>query len=358
MSAPRAWLVVLVALAALGIALVALVPAQRSGPSALSAGPAGWLAARAYLEARGAEVELLDEPPDAWPRRGTLVLASPWSAPALPPTVTQLRSHLRQGGTLLVAYSAGGMGSVERSLLEDLHLARTSLRGRPPLRYREWKRHVTAQTRLHPRRGGAGEVTVATPDAVPAPRTTPEVLWESEDGRVSVFSLEADGGRLVVLPADALSNARVEENLGLLEALRTELAGPWFFDEFHHGLRDVRSPEARRVANAMALFGGQLLLLYALGAWTLSRPFGRTWPSPRRRSATTAGFLDGVGELHHRAGHHREAAATLLARLAELEPRARVPADLVNRSRSVASAEELLDLTADVARWRRAWKRG
>jgi hypothetical protein len=45
------------------------------------------------------------------------------------------------------------------------------------------------------------------------------------------------------------------------------------------------------------------------------------WSDPPVRSGSAATFLRGLGALHQRLGHEREAAVLLVARARELDPR-------------------------------------
>jgi hypothetical protein len=88
-----------------------------------------------------------------------------------------------------------------------------------------------------------------------------------------------------------------------------------------------------------------LAVLYLVALWTLSRRFGPAWSEPPAVTGTTGSFLLGLGALHHRLGHHREAAERLLERVRELDPGADLaglgpadgPRELVALARRVAA---------------------
>jgi hypothetical protein len=64
-----------------------------------------------------------------------------------------------------------------------------------------------------------------------------------------------------------------------------------------------------------------LAVVYLLALAALARPFGPVWSDPPVRTGSAATFLHGLGALHKRLGHEREAAALLVARARELDPR-------------------------------------
>ena len=65
-------------------------------------------------------------------------------------------------------------------------------------------------------------------------------------------------------------------------------------------------------------------------------------------TGSTGSFLLGLGALHHRLGHHAEAARRLLERARELDPGADLPADLDRRA-ATAGPRELVELAREVA---------
>jgi hypothetical protein len=152
-----------------------------------------------------------------------------------------------------------------------------------------------------------------------------------------------------VLPAAAFSNARLGHpgNADFLESLALALGPEWAFDEMHHGLLPAAPPEETKAAlRAMDAFLLQLAFVYALAVLAVSRRFGPAWDDPPAVTGSTVSFLRGVGALHHRHGHHREAAALLLARSRQLDPRLVFSPDDVD----VAGGAALLTLARDIGR--------
>ena len=160
------------------------------------------------------------------------------------------------------------------------------------------------------------------------------------------------GGRVVVLPADALSNARLGEagNADLLETLLRNLGPRWAFDEVHHGL--AAAPAAKGpLGRAADLLLAHLVLLYLLAVLALARRQGPAWREPATVAGSAATFLLGMGALHHRLGHHAEAARLLLRRARELDRGLQLPPDL-DRQAASAGPRELVEIATLVARRR------
>ena len=130
-----------------------------------------------------------------------------------------------------------------------------------------------------------------------------------------VFHWRRRGGRVWVLPAELLANGRLLEagNGDLLASLRAWLGPRWTFDEFHHGWED---PEAlpERSYFGWDLFIAHLALIYLLGLLALGRPFGPPWREAPAVMGSTGSFLKNLGALHHKLGHHGEAARLLVER--------------------------------------------
>ncbi len=184
------------------------------------------------------------------------------------------------------------------------------------------------------------------------------VLFRAEDGTPAVFVEPRGRGRMVVLPADAFSNARLgaSGNADVLERLRGWLGGRWVFDEFHHGLTapaTATDPGPRRALDVYLL---HLVLAYALVVFALARRFGPPWHEPAVASGSAAGLLTGLGRLHDRLGHHRAAALILLERARELDPRLRLPAEL-RREADRVDASGLVRLGRAVAAAQAATRR-
>jgi hypothetical protein len=149
------------------------------------------------------------------------------------------------------------------------------------------------------------------------------------------------------LPVEALSNGRIGEegNADFLESLASSLDTSWSFDEYHHGLSAPPSREQRQPRFAFDLFLIHLGLLYALGLWRLARSFGPVWSESPVASGSTRTFLLGLGALHDRLGHHREAAELMVRRARELSPRIELA-----ETGSAKDGAELVELGKRVAR--------
>ena len=336
--------------------------------SALSRGPNGWLAARRYLEARGVRVTLLGEPLDRFAEgatgsgAGVLVSTFPWqNGGALAEAAEALDDHLRRGGDLVLAYSGdlGNPGEIVVTERLGLPLAEVRKATLSPLR---WRRFAHLEWSLRPAADGSG----AAPVRVWAPRWAPEVpraaaaLFRSPRGRAAIAVLRRHRGRIFLLPADALANARLADpgtagNAALLETLRRRLGDRWTFDEYHHGLTTSRSAAtAGAFGRTLDLILLHLGALYLVALWTLSRRFGPPWSEPSAVTGSAGAFLLGLGALHHRLGHHAEAARRLLERVRELDRDAReadFPAELDRRA-AAAGPRELVALAREVARRR------
>ncbi len=345
-------------IAAAGLAVLGLVvwlstSGGEARGSALSRGPGGWLAARRYLEARGARVRLLDRPLD--PRQGgVLVMTFPWQLGAGDELADRLEEHLRRGGDLVVAYSGTFGNPGEVVTLTGLGLPLAEMR-KPALSPFRWRGFAREQWSLRP----AAEVPGAPPVRVWAPRWEPDlpkeaqVLFRSPRGGPAIAVLRRHHGRIFLLPADAFANARLANagNAALLETLRRRLGDRWTFDEYHHGLVAGAVVESASLGRTLDLILLHLAALYLVALWTLSRRFGPAWSEPPAVTGSTGFFLLGLGDLHHRLGHHAAAAGRLLERVRELDPGADLPGDLDRRA-AAAGPRELVELAREVARRR------
>jgi len=345
---------VLLLLLSLGLGLLLARKGEARG-SSLSRGTGGWLAARRYLEARGARVTLLDTPPDRVSGQGVLVVTFPWQTGISIEAPEAVEAHLRRGGDLVLAYSGGAGNAGETVALERLGLPLEEVRtvSLNPLR---WRASSRQEWSLLPQ----GEARGAAPVRVWAPRWAPEVpkgaetLFSSPRGRPAIVVLRRFKGRIVLLPADALANARLGEpgNAALLETLRVRLGDRWIFDEYHHGLVAAgRGEETAALGRTLDLILVHLAVLYLVALWTLSRRFGPAWSEPPAIAGSTGAFLLGLGALHHRLGHHAQAALRLLERVRELDRDLDLPAGLDRRA-AAAGPRELVALAREVARRR------
>lgn len=341
--------------AALG-ALALLAGLLQPGPargSALSRGSGGWLAARRYLEGRGAGVSILGRPLDRFEGSGVLVVAFPIQHGGSLRLGDRLSEHLRRGGTLLLGYSGDRTDASEIVAMTALGVELEEAR-RPSLNPLRWRRSSRLEWELAPPGGGdPGDdpVRVWAPRWIPAEPAGAEVLLEGPGGEAVAFCAPAEAGRLCLLPTDALSNARLggAGNADLLETLFQRLGERWAFDEYHHGLVAARPGEEAGFQRSLDLILIHLAVLYAAAVASLARRFGPPWSEPPATVGSTRTFLVGLGRLHHRLGHHAEAARRLLDRVRELEPGLPLPEEPAGS----AGPERLTAVAAAVARARR-----
>ena len=346
------------ALAVLVLA-VALLAGGRSGArgSVLSRGPGGWLAARRYLEARGVRVRLLDRPLDPLELEGhgVLVTTFPWQQGLAGDAGEPLEEHLRRGGSLVLAYSGDPQNPAEVVTLKGLGLSLHEVR-KATLNPLRWRRFAHEEWDLRPAPGlaGAGE-----PVHVWAPRWAPLIpqpvstLYRGPGGEPLVAALSHRRGTIWFVPADAFANARLGKagNADLLETLRRRLGDDWTFDEYHHGLAGPSPVETAALGRTLDLILLHLTALYLAAVLALARPFGPAWSPPPVVAGSAGAFLLGLGAIHHRLGHHREAARRLLARVRELDRHLDLPAELDGRA-EIADARGLVALARQVARRR------
>ncbi|HEX3553184.1 MAG TPA: DUF4350 domain-containing protein [Thermoanaerobaculia bacterium] len=358
-AAGRRWLVVSAAGLAVLVVLALLVSGRSEARgSVLSRGPGGWLAARRYLEARGVRVRLLDRPPDSLEGRGVLVTTFPWQQGLAASAGEPLEEHLRRGGTLVLAYSGDLENPAERVVLSSLDLSLREVR-KTTLNPLRWRQQVREEWDLRPAPGlaGAGEpVRVWAPrwaPRVPQPATT---LYQGPGGEPLVAALSHRRGTIWFVPADAFANARLGNvrslgNADLLETLRRRLGDDWTFDEYHHGLAGPSPVETVALSRTLDLILLHLTVLYLAAVLTLARPFGPAWSPPPVVAGSAGAFLLGLGAIHHRLGHHREAARRLLVRVRELDRHLELPAALEGAA-EIAGARDLVALAREVARRR------
>jgi hypothetical protein len=348
----RPWLLLVVVLLAAAAAGVALAFRRvEAGGSTLSRGAGGWLAARAYLEAAGSPTRLLDGPLAEAPAGGVLVLVFPWQSRRGDVDLDAVRAHLERGGALVLAYANEiAPSAAEVMLLQALGAVVDPVRAAPVAPW-EWRSASRAWALRPPARwrGPDGELLLRRPRWVPQPPPG-SALLKGPDGHAVMAAWRLGGGRVVVLPAELLCNARLREpaHAALLESLRRALPGEWTFDEMHHGLARPGVPLPGGGGLGFDLLLGQLLLLYAVAALALARRLGPAWRETPPLVGNAAAFLLRLGRLHHRLGHHRDGAAILLARAAELDRRFVPPADL-SRLAGRGDADALVEVARRVA---------
>ena len=314
--------------------------------SSLSRTPGGWLAARRYLEEMGTRVVLVDHDLDEPVGAGVLVLAFPWQggSPDVDALWDGVESHLRGGGSVLIAYTERPE-LMQSALMARLGLDFDERRPRPPLRPRAWRAYAAEEWGLTaPPPATMRTVRVSALRAVPRPPPRATVLLQDAQQRANAFVFSSYRGRVAVVPADAFTNARVANpgNADFLESLRRDLGGTWWFDEYHHGLRAAPGPAQTGPQRALLLYVLQVALVYVLCAFAVVRRFGPAWREEAASGGSAATFLVGLGALHDRLGHHREAGRLVAARAQELDPRVRLPGT------EVRDGKELLALARRV----------
>jgi hypothetical protein len=328
--------------------------------SSLSRGADGWLAARRYLAARGARVRLLDRPLEELAPGGVLVETFPWQSGGPAEVTDAIERHLRRGGDLVLAYSGELRPGGETVALEGLGLPLRQAR-RPTLVPWRWREFAHRQWDLRPAQGRAAAVRVWAPRWAPRLPKEGTALYRSPLGQPVIAMLRRYRGRIVLVPADAFANSRLENpgNADLLETLRRTLGDRWTFDEYHHGLISGTPVESAALGRTLDLILVHLAVLYLVAVWTLSRRFGPAWSEAPRVTGSAGAFLLGLGALHHRLGHHSAAAGRLLARVRELDRlggrldgEGDLPAGLDRRA-ATAGPRELVALAREVARRRR-----
>ncbi len=345
------------------VCLVVLAAAMLGGgegavSSAMARDARGWLAAQRYLAARGTGIELHDQPLTAEIGTQVLVLAFPWQQALADGEVEALGSFLRRGGTVLMAYS-GEIGRFrEERILEALQLVTIEVRSAPPLAPLSWWRYHNTSWDLEPAEGWQEwpALVVSALRGAPEAPVEARVLYRAPSGTPLIFDYPLHRGRVVVLPADVLANARLGEagNVDFLESLRGWLDGGWSFDEYHHGLMVAAAAAGESKQRfAWDLFIAHLGLIYLLGLAALGRRFGPVWREAPVASGSAATFLRGLGALHLKMAHHRDAAQLLIERARSYSPGLSLDAESERRAAEVTGDRDLVALAREVTRAQR-----
>lgn len=341
------WAILLLVGLSIGMALLGEVR-ETASASALSVSSRGLVVARRYLEERGIDVSLLDRPLGEGDPRDVLVLAFPWQRWAGRAEVVGVQQQLLHGGTILFAYSGGRDSRGERDTMGWLGLSWRELRGEPPLGFFEWRAFANDEWNLAPAENReARPVRVSAFSYAPQAPPEADVLYRGPNDEPLVFVFPQVNGRVVVLPSEAFSNARILEagNADFLESLAGSLGRAWSFDEYHHGLSAPLTREQKHPRFAFDLFLLHLGILYILVVWRLARSFGPVWSERLIVSGSTRTFLLGLGSLHDRLGHHGEAGELMVRRARELQPRIELA-----EAGLAKSGAELVELGSRVAR--------
>ena len=367
----RVWLVL--AVVAVAAAVGALLAGRRldAAGSTLSRGGSGWMLARTYLARRGTATALLDGPlAEAGEPRGTLVIAFPWQSRHFDFDSHALIAHLRAGGDVLIAYAAEQPvpAPAELAVLSVLGVKMEPVKGELPLAPWRWRTVTSKPWEVQPAerwksaRAAAAAAKAAGEDGISMRRPRWLPVLDRDDALLLAHGESVVGaawrerrGRVVVLPAELLANARLREpaHAALLETLRGWLSSPWRFDEYHHGLGATsQQAEPSVTQRGLDLLLLQLLLLYLVAALALSRRLGPAWRETPPLAGSAGGFLLRLGALHHRLGHHDEGAALLLRRAAELDRRLPVTPGL-RQLAARGDAASLVEVGQTVARLQR-----
>jgi hypothetical protein len=257
-----------------------------------------------------------------------------------------------RGRTLLLAFSGEGRYPLERLLWEKVGAPLKRVRGDPPLSPRSWYRFATEVWKLKAESAveSVRDVHVSAPRWAPRPPAGSAVLFRAPDGTPMIFQFARRGGRVFVVPADALSNGRLETpgNGDLLETLRVALGPAFAFDEFHHGFSLAGSSGTASSAVPFDLLLLQLFLLYLLAVWALARRFGTAWKESAARAGSTAAFFVGLAARHRRLGHFRPAAELLVSRIRQLDASVSFPSDI--DPGAVTDESSFLDFSQRVSR--------
>jgi len=350
----RGAIVGIAALAAASILAVWLYP-RASGlgdTSSLSRAAPGWLAARRYLEARGVETSLLDRP--ELPAGGsTHVTCFPWRVSSWRESLDEIDRHLDEGGRLVVGYEHRQLETLQRIVLRRLDLGWRDLESAAPLSPFEFFEADQEEWTLEPgAEAGWRGVRLRVPRMVVSAPKGARTLYRGPEGDPVVFDFPRGDGRVLVMPAELLANARLSEpgHVDLLEMLRLWGGdGRWSFDEYHHGLVAPIDEVGRRGRGAVDAFVVHMLLLYGFALWTLVRRFGPARERVPVIVGSTDRFLRGVGRLHDGLGHHAAAARLLVRRAVELSPGLKLPRGLLEEAEG-ADGRRLLAIARAVAR--------
>jgi len=323
-----------------------------SAGSSYSRSAQGLLAARLYLESRGAEVDLPEVALDAGGLKNkVLVVVGPFLGPFDDAAVQVVRLHLRRGGRVVYGYSGAPLEGFEKDLRLELGLGEPQrLRESSSLSPAAWLAHRKELYQLEPEPESplSARLEVAAFETAPQAPASARVFYRAGPGlKPAAFDYQQHRGNVLVLPAALLSNAEVHRagNAELLELLFASAEGGLHFDEQRHGLgkaEEVQSSGARLGWNVFLL---QLLLFYGLGLWALARSFGPTWTEELPSLGSASAFLEQLGTLHHKLGHEKGAAHSLIERSRALDPQ--IPAALAERQ--IDSSDDFLDLAREVA---------
>ncbi len=364
--------------ALLGVALILLLAflialLMRGGGaegSTLGRGAGGWLGLFAVLENRGLSLErhdgrlqrlfepsTEDQPNEDTPPYSststTLVTAFPWQSGGALPDAQALTQHLRSGGRVLIGYSGAELAWTERLFLDDLGISQQDLdRERSLLPWRWWREQGAESLRPVGRLELEDAPETARLHWVPAEPSPGlgEVLLESGDGDPVLTRRNQLGGEVWLLPTSLFANGYLSRpgNSALLLALESSLGNHLIFDEFHHGLVAEQATETTASQSSLDTTLLQLGLVYLVALTAFAWRFGPSWPTRPPTRDSHREFLVGVGGVHERLGHERDAARTLVDRAGAYWPR-RLDNRELEQLRADATKRSLLDIASELS---------
>ncbi|HVS64918.1 MAG TPA: hypothetical protein VMT85_15605 [Thermoanaerobaculia bacterium] len=366
----RLWLWALAGAIALLAILLITTSSTGATSSALGRGSLGWRGLERLLDSRGIESALLDralehrdpilERPEApgapTPAPATLVLGFPWQRGGLGWDPAPVLGFVRRGGRLVLATSSGATPSVaERRLIDALGVEWEAQPRAGALRPLSWWR----QRRRGERWAASDNAPFTAPlvtgslggIARPPRESDATVLAVDGEGAPVAAVFEVEEGEVWLLPSQVLANAYLGEpgNASLALVLADNVSGPLLFDEFHHGLISAEAQLAEPAGRAFDAAIVQLGLLWGLAVLAFAWRFGPAWPTPVQLVDAHRSFLVGLGALHHRLGHERQAAGALVRRMAAYDP-SLVPPDQVETMLRHAETAPLLELARELCR--------
>jgi hypothetical protein len=309
----------LLALLVLGLILGLLALGSGSaatGPSIYSLRSRGLRVAFRYLEERGAE-------PTAWRQElaqlpngpGTLVIAAPLQRRFGTDDADALDRWLSTGGDVVLLLSGRTPTPAAWLLLQALGVEVEQTEEHPPLRWDAWKSWSLREATLQPMAPWGSDPTPQMRAASHHPQLPAQgrVYLADDQGQPMLFEYPRRNGRVLVLTeGSALGNQWIGEpgNLALLERVGA-WPQPLFIDEWHQG-HSVTASTSAEVLGPFEALVAQVLLLYLVSVWTLSRRFGPKSPPSRERHGSAHRDLLALAALHQRSGHANQAGRLLL----------------------------------------------
>ena len=362
---------------AIALLAILLITTTSTGAtsSTLGRGSLGWRGLARLLDSRGIESALLDrtlehrdailERPEAQrleapgaptAETATLLLGFPWRRGGLGWDPAPVLGFVRRGGRLVLATSSGAMPSfAERRLIDALGVEWEEQPRAGALRPLSWWRER--------RRGERWAASGAAPFTAPlVTGSLGAIAWPPRESDATVLAVDGEGapvasvfeveeGEVWLLPSQVLANAYLGEpgNASLALMLADNVGGPLLFDEYHHGLIGAEAQLAEPAGRAFDAVIVQLGLLWGLAVLAFAWRFSPAWPKPAQLVDAHRSFLVGLGALHHRVGHERQAARALVRRMAAYDP-SLVPPDQIDTMLRHAESVPLQQLARELSR--------